>query len=53
MNVLIFIIAMQVSLATQTLSSSVADAMLSFKALGVPGFADCYATVMFIKVSEN
>lgn len=38
------------ALATQTLSNSVADALLAAKEIGLDGFTNCGATVNFIKV---
>ena len=42
---------LQVSLAAQTLSSSVAVALETLHDLGLPKFQGCLATVDFIKVS--
>jgi hypothetical protein len=47
------IFAAQVYLATQVLSNSVADAIMTCRELGLPAFDDCDATVIFIKVIDN
>lgn len=44
---------MKVRLATQLLSESVADAMEFCKQLGIPEFAGCDGTVMFIRLFNN
>ena len=44
-------IILQIALATQTLSNSVADAITSLKELGLPEYNNCDATVKFIKVN--
>ena len=41
---------MKVSLAVQTFSSSVANALRTMKQIGYPGFEDCEATADFIQV---